>query len=396
MTPLRLSVMRSSDAEMAHLHQILADFEARQRIPVELIILEWPTAWPALARFVTERSEPDVSVVGSSWITSLSGMQALRPFSAVEAQPFRDPPVFVSTQWKTGCSGPQVWAVPWLADTRVIYFWRSALQRAGLDETTAFASCGAVEHTVAALQASGQRPIVAATSRDTDNQLHNLAGWVWSLGGDFWSDTTHRVLFDQPATLHAIQRYMALHGSLSPSGFGHLDDGAADDTFVSGAAAVTMSGPWIVREVASGRPAALLDLGIAPMPGVPYTGGSSLVVWRRSLEPVAALALIDHLTCRDVQQRLSQIHGQLPTRLDVLTDPNRSPDRFFQVFSHCVRHGRALPNDPLWGAVEERLNQTLASLWGVALDTGTAGLHSVVADPLILLARQLNRTLGHT
>ncbi len=156
-----------------------------------------------------------------------------------------------------------------------------------------------------------------------------------------------------------------------------------------------VSGPWVFREVVAQRPEMLEDLGVAAIPGVPVTGGSSLVIWQRSLEIADAANLIRFLTSSATQHRLAENSGQLPARLDTINDPDLNRNRFLRVLGQSALAGRCLPNDPLWGVVEERLNQTLAGLWRLALDPATTDLQSAVAEPLIRLARQLNLTLGH-
>ena len=188
MVTLKLSLMGASEREMTLLFQLLKEFESRQRIRVEPIILDWTTAWDDLQRFATYRDGPDVSVVGNSWITTLRGMQALRPFSAADVKHIGGADAFLSSLWNTGCSGNQVWAIPWQVDTRAFFYWRSALAKAGVDERTAFASCDDIARTVAALVDNGQVAIVGATKRQARNSLINMAGWVWTRGGEFWDD----------------------------------------------------------------------------------------------------------------------------------------------------------------------------------------------------------------
>lgn len=69
---------------MEYLQQILREYEARQGLKIELMVQEWPTAWSELTTFATYRRGPDVSVVGTTWITTLEAMQALRPFAPAE------------------------------------------------------------------------------------------------------------------------------------------------------------------------------------------------------------------------------------------------------------------------------------------------------------------------
>lgn len=394
MVTLKISLMAASEREMALLYQILEEFEKRQRIKVEPVVLDWITAWDDLQRFATYRDGPDVSVVGNSWITALRSMQALRPFSASEIKHVGGSEVFLSSLWDIGCSGNQVWAIPWQTDTRAFFYWRSALARAGIEESTAFASCDAIDRTIASLVDDGQSAIVGSTKRQARNSLINMAGWVWTRGGEFWDDAAKRVVLDQPATLQAIEEFIALHRSMAGANFGELTDSAADQVFIEGGAATIVSGPWVFREVAREHPERLDDLGVAAIPGVPVTGGSSLVIWRRSLETVDAMDLIRFLTSDAIQRRTAEVGGQLPARLDIIHDPEINRNRFLHVLGQSALAGRCLPNDPLWGIVEERIVRTLGALWEPALRASSLDDPDVLFNPLIRLAHQLNTTLG--
>lgn len=396
MATLKFSLMGASAREMLVLSQLLKEFESRHRVTVEPIVLNWLTAWDELQHFATYRDGPDVSVVGNSWITALRGMQVLRPFSVADISQVGGADAFLQSLWNTGCSGNQIWAVPWQVDTRAFFYWRPALFRAGVDEQTAFASCGDIERTIAALVESGQTALVGPTLRNARNLLINMAGWVWTRGGEFWDDAAKRVLLDQPATLQAIEEFVALHRSMGAANFGDLTDSAADQVFVDGGAAMIVSGPWVFREVVAQRPEMLEDLGVAAIPGVPVTGGSSLVIWQRSLEIADAANLIRFLTSSATQHRLAENSGQLPARLDTINDPDLNRNRFLRVLGQSALAGRCLPNDPLWGIVEDRIVRTLAALWEPALRAPSLDDADVLINPLTRLSHQLNTTLGHT
>lgn len=395
MSTLRVSLMRSTETEMALVRQGLAEFEATHRIRVELIPLEWPTAWRRLVDFATSGPEPDVSLVGTSWIMPFHGMQVIRPFSISEIAGLGGSAAYVSSVWEAGVADAAVWALPWQVDTRLVFFWRSALERAGIDESSAFSTYAQFERTVDVLLQAGQSAIVAPTTASAQNTLHHIAAWVWSNGGDFLSPRGDRVIFDQPAALEGIQNFYRLHRSLTTARLQGLTEREADRAFQDKKAAITISGSWIIDGVAANGRMALDDLGIAPMPGIPYNGGSSFVIWRRTLQEWASLDLVRFLMQRVFQLRLSRNCGHLSARLDVLTDPELTADRFFAALSANVLRGRTLPKASLWGMIEDRLGQTVGAIWKDALDPFDADPRERVASPIRRLAQQLNNTLGH-
>ncbi len=399
MTTLRLSTMRSTDSELALLREVLSEFGTRSHLAVDLIVLEWETAWSEILDYAIHHDSPDVSLVGTTWVAPLCGMQALRPFTEAESHLFGRSETYLATAWETGRIGQSLWALPWQIDTRTWFYWRPALERAGIREDAAFASYDQIERTVAALTACGQIAVVGPTSVSL-NTLHCVATWLWSLGGELMSSSGDCVLFDQPEALEAIERFFRLYLGLARSSLAErcragLPEGEADHVFLDRQAAMIQSGPWIVDKVAALGSTALDDLGIAACPGVPYTGGTSLVIWRRSLEEQVAVDLVRGLSGPTIQRKLGSLRGQLPARLDVLSDLSLHGNRFSRELSRTVWRGRALPHHGLWGVVEERLTRTLGGLWRAVLDPATPDVRAVIRESLIRLAAQLNATLGH-
>ena len=69
--------------------------------------------------------------------------------------------------------GRQIWAAPWSTDTRVIYYRRDWLKRAGIKEATAFETPVALVNTLARLQANAVEIPWAMPTRSLD-VLYNM------------------------------------------------------------------------------------------------------------------------------------------------------------------------------------------------------------------------------
>jgi len=85
MKSLILSVMQQEIADPNDLLRPLLDqFEERNRIKVELNILSWADGQEELLKTVLYGTGPNVSEVGTSWVSSFLGMNGLLPFTPRE------------------------------------------------------------------------------------------------------------------------------------------------------------------------------------------------------------------------------------------------------------------------------------------------------------------------
>jgi multiple sugar transport system substrate-binding protein len=339
---------------------------------------------------------PDVSEVGMNWVANLLAMEALRPYHESELETL-DGQAFLDSSWRSGRllddQAQSCWAVPWLADTRVMYYRRDWLRQADIDEQTAFQSHRQLVQTLDTLRACGlEHPLVLPTTFTLET-LHNVASWVWGAGGDFISLRPLRTLFGDAPACAGIAAYLSLYRYLPPR---PLDSRLADVLFRQGRAAVTMSGAWFLQtgaahDVNDGQPA---DIGVAPPPGVPFVGGSNLVVWKRTRQPNLAIELVRFLTSQPVQQHYCPRAGLLPVRLDVLHAPPFSDDLSYRLMSAGLKAGRSFPALSAWGLIEDRLTAELTGLWAEAQSDQNFEL--ALDERLSALASQLDAALAET
>ena len=106
--------------------------------------------------------------------------------------------------------------------------------------------------------------------------------WVWQAGQDLVDTEKRLVLFDQPAVRAAILSFFSLYRYISKD-MQHLAERDADQMFIDGKAAVTISGPWnIIYSMRTPEVAA--NMGLAIPLGCSYTGGASLIIWERTAQ----------------------------------------------------------------------------------------------------------------
>jgi multiple sugar transport system substrate-binding protein len=301
---------------------------------------------------------------------------------------------FVPGVWHSGTSLGVVWAIPWLTDISLVCYRRDLLAKAGVKEENAFQTPERFEQTLQQLQDAGiPAPWVVPTLRSYIN-IHNLAMWVWQAGEDLLDTHNKIVLFDKPGVRSAIISFLRLHRFIAKEMY-HLGERDADQVFINGKAAVTISGPWnIIYSLRTPEVAA--NMGLAIPLGCSYTGGSSLIVWERTSQSAAAMELIAHLTSREFQTFFPKTIGLLPGRLDSL-DSFLLPDpSLYPVVLQALKTGRSLPNLGLWGLIEDRLARAISNLWDDILANPQPDLEALYDKHISPLTSRLNITLSQS
>jgi len=401
MEELELSVMRQDVDPADDLRPLLDQFEAQHRCRVRVNALPWATGWADLIKTALYGSGPDVSEIGTTWCASFVAMNALRPFDPRELASAGGASAFLPSSWQTGMlpGENRMWAVPWLADLRVIYYRRDLLERAGIDEQTAFTSHQQLLQTLACLQASGVAApwIMPITLHPT---LHNLAIWVWAAGGDFITADGKRSLLSQPETRAGMRAYFEL-GRYLPSSIRDLDMFQARELFWQGQAAALLSSPerHLRNLQRSTDPQVAVNLSVALTPGVTWMGGTDLVVWQhvsrfsRTREALV-MDLVRFLTSQSFQSAYAQRTEFLPVRHDVLDAPPFSTDPLYRLMAQGLRTGRTFPSIAAWGLVEDKITPTLERIWKEVLTNSAQDLDAIIAKYIDPLTQRLDTALA--
>ncbi|MBN1260003.1 MAG: extracellular solute-binding protein [Anaerolineae bacterium] len=394
MSELEFWVMSVDSPEATGLQAALAEFERQSGIRVNLRIMDWDHAWSHLVRAAIYGKGPDVAEIGSSWLRDFVGMEELHPFSSAQFRLFGEPAEFIPALSRSVLPADlgQVWAVPWLAEARLLFYRRDWLEDAGIEEATAFESLDALERTLAALQAQGVAiPWVVPMLR-TSVLLHNAAVWVWSAGGRFLSDDGRRVLFNQPRARRGLTAHFRL-ARYMPAEACNLSAEQTDALFCEGRAAATLGGPWILHDPR--LPSVLLPrVGVTLPPGIPIVGGSHLVIWRPSARKLEAHALIQYLTGVPFLRTYAPQAGLFPAKPAALQPDLYRSHRLFCDLAGEFDTAQSFQPVPLWGLTEDRLVTTLADIWRDVVRTPDLDLDALLDRHLTPLARNLALTLG--
>ena len=394
MKEIEFSIMYHNDPSLATLQGLLNDFEAASHIHVRLRVLKWADAWTELVKVALYKQGPDVSEIGSTWLGDFARMLALHNFTSANVRSLEGSDSFLPAIWSSASQldASESWGIPWIADTRVIYYRRDYLRQAGIDEETAFQSHLSLVETLERLQKAGiTQPWTVPTQRSRMT-LHNIASWIWGAGGNFLSPDGKQTAFASPESLQGVTDYYSLARFLNQEAL-DLDDTQSDGLYATGKAAITISGTWILAGHTS-TAEVLANTGFAPPPGIPYVGGSHLVLWRHTHNESSALELIRYLCQPEVQTSYCQAIGLLPTKLQALASPAYNNSPFYQRLVERLKNGRSFRPLPLWGMVEDKLTAALSQVWSDLINDPTQDIAQTVSLNLQPLSRRLNIALS--
>lgn len=392
MVEVEFSVMEGVDSDVKSLLPLLEAFEKQYRIHVNLTSITWAKGWGEIAKFGIFGHGPDVSCIGSTWIGSLASMHALRPFTPHEVRSVGGADAFFESNWRASFlpNDPNLWAMPWLGDTIVIYYWKDVLEKAGIkDFEAAFATDAAIVETLKKLQKSGYAsPLGISTANLHDPViLHQAAHWLWNAGGDFINDDGNKVVFNEPASMQGFRNYFSLLPFISPES---LSASITAELFMAGKAAVHFGGPFLGTVGQHRHPEWSERLGIAPVPGIAFVGGSSLVIWQYTRYPAECFELVRFLSSQPTRIPVSTHDQGLPTRRNALDMPSAEENIFHRTFLQSMQTSRSFPCIRLWGSIEDKLIVEISKIWAELFADPDQDLDACLHKHLDPLAQRLN------
>lgn len=387
MIELNFSAMGDTSEEIEEIIRFLKEFDEKSDTKTRVRRLAWKDAWQRLLTVAIEGKGEDVSQVGSTWAPTLAALDSLRPLSESEVRSLGGPLIFVPAAWQTvQLEGRgDVWAIPWSVYTFVIFYRRDLLQRAGVEEHTAFTTPEAMRETFSALQRAGIAPWIIPTNQSYLDLPHIASSWVRAYGGDFFGPVGRSVEFNTPHARKGMVDFFELYRYI-PANLRGLDyDACLEEFFKNGKTALVIAGPEAYSDalIESRLPESQRDLiGVAALPGMPWIGGDHLVVWKTvRFDPQkekAALELIRFLISVENQIRLSREARILPSRLDAYAELEFQPEGMRPVLEKILQTAHPHPPARLWRRTESMLVDMLYEIARDVMDSPRSNVTEIV------------------
>jgi multiple sugar transport system substrate-binding protein len=115
--------------------EMLPEFErSNPGIRVEVQQIPWTAAHEKLLTAYVGDATPDLAQMGNTWIPEFAALGALEPLDHWLAGSPIDSADYFSGIWATNVIADSVYGVPWYVDTRVIFYRKDLLRRAGYSQ----------------------------------------------------------------------------------------------------------------------------------------------------------------------------------------------------------------------------------------------------------------------
>src|SRR5688572_315921 len=404
MIEIKLSYIYNFEQDEQLLAELLDEFGAQHGIKVQLQRMTWGTAWADLFTIASNGAGADVSHIGSTWVSSLAKMNALRAFKPTEVAEMGTPMTFMepARQSTRLFEDERVWSIPWTCWIYVVCYRKDLLKKAGIDVSRAFGMIQAFSETLTTLKNSSlEIPWLNQYNPESyTDLLHLAASWIWAAGGDFIDGSGTKVIFDSPQAIQGLIGWLDTFRKV-PNEYRNLPRLEARKLFVEGGAAGLLCDINIANSIIATEKNTLIqeNLGITSLTHVPWTGGGNFVIWDHTRGhpgvEKASLELIKFLVSKESNLRWMHAAGQMPARIDALEESYPQGHPLHNAIMLAAQQGRAYVNVPLWRRIEYQLGQELGAVLQEANDNPSADSGTILRTHMESLARRLNITLGN-
>ncbi|MDD3609900.1 MAG: sugar ABC transporter substrate-binding protein [Halothiobacillaceae bacterium] len=335
--------------------RLIPEFEAAHPdIRVRVQQIPWSAAHEKLLTAHVGETMPDVFQVGNTWLAEFVALDAVLRLddwmSRPDAPPAGD---FFAGILEGNRIGATLYGLPWYVDTRVLFYRKDLLARAGI--VTPPRSWPEF--------VSAMRRAIATPESCQNGLLLPINEWqgpiVFGLqqGATFLRDGDRYGDFESPAFRRAFDFHGSLYAENLAPALGATQVSNVYQAFASGQFCFFLSGPWNIGEMGRRLPPAVqAHWDVMPLPapegsgwpGTSLAGGASLAIHRDSPNKEAAWALVSWLSRSDISLRFFELTGDLPPRIGAWEQGRLAERPRMAAFREQLERVRPVPRIPEW------------------------------------------------
>lgn len=356
-------------AEGEKLPQLVKGFE-KENPDVEVTVtpIPWDSAHDKFTSAIAAGTAPDVAQVGSTWMAEFVDLKALEP-TPDEV----DTSVFFSGAEKAAQVGGTTYGVPWYVETRVVFYRTDLAKKAGFTEPPTDWE-GLLALAKAMQKKAGAKWGLALQPGGTGS-WQSVLPFIWSNGGKVANDDDTKFTFEGTPNTEAVAYYQSYFtdkvADKSPA------EGTTEQDFVSGAAPMFISGPWMMSAVEAAGGKGFADkYGVFVLPtketSTSFLGGANLGVFQGSKNRDSAWKLVQYLSTPTAQVEWFGISTDLPAVESAWDDDKVAKNAKFEVFHQQLDSAQAPPAIATWEQVASRFDSQLEKVCKEGLDPAKA------------------------
>lgn len=401
MTTIEFSLIPDADSDYQTIERMLSQFKRETGVDVMLKRMEWSNAWGQLIGIATQGQGANISHVGSTWVSSLMTMNAVSPIPKNLIAKIGGEQAFVHSAWSnvTAEEDRLAYGVPLSTYVYIVAYRKDLLEKVGLSGHSAFATPHAFEQTVqklADLNAVAQPWLMPITPHPYSDLVHMAASWIWSSGGHLMDNRGRQVVFNSPAALAGLKGFLGLVRRIPSTEYFGADQ--CMQALIDGQAAAVITDARAFLVALENNPQLAGDIGAASLMSIPWSGGSSVVIWRHTQgypdKFEACTKLVEFLSRKQTMLKLADEPHILPSRTDAL-DELFPPDHALRpVMLQLISTGRSYRPIALWHRIEYQIGIELGALVKQIMREPKLDLDAALAHAMNSLAGRLNLTLG--
>lgn len=355
----------------SHFEELVKPFTDDTGITVDTVAIPWDAIDQKFTTAVASGNGPDVVQIGISKLRTFAESGALLN---LDDSTLADYPNLAASNFIDGVAGDatavagNVVSVPWVSDTRVLYYRTDILAESGITQApTTWEDVRADAKTLAG-RGDGQYGYYIP---QWDSSLPVIM--TWGQGGQIVTDNGD-IDFDTPQFAKATDLYTGFYADGSVPTNADFDQ---TQGFTSGTTPMLVSGPYLASAIEAAAPELDGKWAVAPIPSAvdntSLLAGSNLGVWGSTKNQDGALKLLDFLSQPDTQLNWYSIDSQLPTVKAALEDSTITSDPLASVYATQLQNAQILPLVPNWdGATGKALLDALNSVVLNGTDKQTA------------------------
>lgn len=383
--------------------QLIPEFEREHPgIRVELQQVPWTAAHEKLLTAFAGDALPDVCALGNTWIPEFAALGALAPLDAPLA---RAPSIragdYFPGAWQSGVIDGRVYALPWYVETRLPFYRRDLLERAGVTRLPRTWTEWSEALVAVKRQAGPDRYAILLPL----NEFEPLLNLAIQQPEPLLRDGGRYGNFRSAGFRRTLAFYKSMFDRRLAPPVSNTQIANVWDEFGRGYYAFYLSGPWNIAEFRRRLPPERADdWATMPLPGphgpgASVAGGTSLVLFASSQRKEAAWAWIAFLSRPDVQARFHALTGDLPPRRSAWRTAALSDDAHARAFRSQLERAKPTPQVPEWEriATEMRLVAEETVLGRLSVDQAAAELDrradAVLEKRRWMLDRQAEKAL---